>query len=101
MQTAAVTRSHLPPAAPQVTVALPVTAEMVEAVAARVAELIAGKLPPVDRSEYLTPAEAADYMRAKRGRVYELLAQGRLTRLKDGSRTLVRRSEIDDYLARP
>ena len=57
-------------------------------------------MPPVDRPEYLTPAEAADYMRAKRGRVYELLAQGRLTRLKDGSRTLVRRSEIDDYLAR-
>lgn len=55
MQTADVTRSHLPPTVPQVTVALPVTAEMVEAVAARLAGLMAGHEPtPTDHSEYPT-----------------------------------------------
>lgn len=81
-----------------VTLAMPVTAELVEIVAARVIELMERRTKRAG-PHYLTPAEAADYMRTKRGRVYELLAQGRLTRLKDGSRTLLRRSEIDDYLA--
>lgn len=81
-----------------VTLAMPVTAELVELVAARVAELMERRGEDPGR-DYLTPAEAAEYMRAKRGRIYELLAQGHLTRLKDGSRTLVRRSEIDEYLA--
>lgn len=80
------------------TLAVPVTPELVEMVAARVAELMERR-PDFPGPDYLTPAEAAEYMRTKRGRVYELLAQGHLTRLKDGSRTLVRRSEIDEYLA--
>ncbi len=81
-----------------VTLAMAVTPELVEIVAARVVELMERR-PKGPEPDYLTPAEAAEYMRTKRGRVYELLAQGHLTRLKDGSRTLVRRSEIDEYLA--
>ena len=81
-----------------VTLAMPVTPELVEMVATRVVELMERR-PENPGHDYLTPAEAAEYMRTKRGRVYELLAQGHLTRLKDGSRTLVRRSEIDEYLA--
>ena len=41
---------------------------------------------------------AADYMCCKPQRVYDLLSARRLTRLKDGSRVLVKREEIDAYL---
>jgi excisionase family DNA binding protein len=51
------------------------------------------------RSPFLTVAEAADYLRGKRQRVYDLLSTGRLTRHKDGRRTLVSRAELDSHLA--
>jgi excisionase family DNA binding protein len=51
------------------------------------------------RSPFLTVAEAADYLRAKRQRVDDLLSARRLTRYKDGRRTLVSRAELDSYLA--
>jgi excisionase family DNA binding protein len=47
---------------------------------------------------YLTVAEAAERLRTKRQRVYDLLSDGRLTRFKDGSRVLIRADEIDEYL---
>lgn len=52
-------------------------------------------------SPYLTVLEAATLLRAKRQRVDDLLSQRRLTRYKDGSRTLVSRSELDEYLRKP
>lgn len=49
--------------------------------------------------EYLTVSEAAERLCAKRQRVYDLLSAGRLRRYKDGARVLVRRAELDSYLA--
>lgn len=49
-------------------------------------------------SPYLTVREAAAFLRARPQRVYDLLSDGRLTRVKDGSRVLVARRELEAYL---
>jgi len=49
---------------------------------------------------YLSVPEAAEYLRAKPQRVYDLLSSGRLARHKDGSRVLISRAELASYLAR-
>lgn len=52
-----------------------------------------------EQSPWLTVDEAADYLRCKPKRVYDLLSQQRLPRHKDGSRVLLHRAELDAYLA--
>jgi excisionase family DNA binding protein len=80
---------------------LPVPDAVLEGIAERVAEILeqrhtrtSGQLGP-----YLTVAEAADYLRAKPQRVYDLLSAHRLARFKDGRRVLVSRAELDAHLA--
>lgn len=43
-------------------------------------------------------SEAAQVLAISRSRFYELVAEGRIRILKEGSRTLVRRSELERYL---
>jgi len=50
-------------------------------------------------SPYMTVTEAAEYLRASKQRVYDLLSAGRLTRRKDGTRVLVSREELEAHLA--
>ncbi len=70
------------------------------AVAERVAELLADHLASArGASPWLTVDEAADYLRCKPKRIYDLLSQSRLPRHKDGSRVLLHRAELDAYLA--
>lgn len=45
-------------------------------------------------SRYLTVAEAAELLRCKPQRIHDLLSMGRLTRCKEGGRTLVIREEV-------
>ena len=75
----------------------------VEAVAARAAAIVLDELdarqPAGVESEFVTVDEAAEILRSARQRVYDLCSNGRLTRVKDGSRTLLRRDEILAYLA--
>jgi excisionase family DNA binding protein len=66
--------------------------KLVEEVAALVLERLSTDEPP---SPYLTTAEAAEYLRAKPQRIHDLLSSGRLTRFKDGSRTLILRTELE------
>jgi len=73
--------------------------ELLERVAHAGAEIVFARLELSEPSPYLTVAEAAQYLRSKKQRVYDLLSAGRLTRFKDGSRVLVERAEIDAYLA--
>ena len=54
--------------------------------------------PAEQPSPYLSVEEAAAYLRCSRQRVYDLLSARRLTRIKDGSRTLLARSEVEEYL---
>jgi excisionase family DNA binding protein len=46
-------------------------------------------------------AEAADYLRCSKQRVYDLTASGRLPVSKDGTRSLFRREWLDAYLTPP
>ncbi len=46
-------------------------------------------------STYLTIPEAAEWLRCKRQRVDDLLSSRRLTRYKEGARTLVLRAEVE------
>ena len=81
---------------------LPVPEDWIERIAERAVKRVLVQLDigsPKPPSPYLTVDEAATYLRCKRQRVYDLLSARRLTRYKDGSRVLVARSELDDYLA--
>ncbi len=51
-------------------------------------------------SPYLTIEETAAYLRCRRQRVDDLLSQRRLSRIKDGARTLISRVELEAYLRR-
>jgi excisionase family DNA binding protein len=85
---------------PLVAVAIPVPPEVIEAIAERAAEIVLTTLAATNgpTSPYLTIVEAADYLRCKRQRIDDLLSSGRLTRHKDGTRTLVSRAELDRHL---
>lgn len=85
---------------PTETLTIGLPAEMLEAIAQRAAELALQRMgPAVSSSPYMTIPEAADYARCKRQRIDDLLSRRRLTRYKDGSRTLVSRAELDAHLA--
>ncbi len=80
--------------------ALMLPPEFVEAVAQRVAELLRAEAPePVAASPFLTIPEAAEFLRCSRQRIDDLLSQRRLTRHKEGRRTLVARAELDAHVA--
>lgn len=87
-----------PPPAP-LTLTLP--EQLLEEVARRAAELVLAHLHEQARepSPYLTIPEAAAYARCKRQRIDDLLSARRLTRYKDGRRTLILRAELAAYLA--
>jgi excisionase family DNA binding protein len=75
--------------------------ELLEAIAARAAQLVLERVQPAPGpvSAYLSVDEAAELLRAKPQRVYDLLSARRLTRFKDGARVLVSRTELENYLA--
>lgn len=75
--------------------ALSVPDDLVETIARRAAELVAAP-PPLD--PFLTVDEAGEYLRCKPKRIYDLCSQRRIDYVKDGSRTLIRRSDLDAYL---
>ena len=87
---------------PQEALSLSLPAELVEAIAQRAATLVLAQLqgkPLASESPYLTIAEAAIYARCKRQRIDDLLSARRLTRHKDGRRTLILRAELEAHLA--
>lgn len=95
-------RARLAQGAPPGPLVLTIPEALVERIAARAAEIVLeqpGAQAGASGSPYLTVAEAAEYLRAKPQRVYDLLSARRLTRHKDGSRVLVDRAEVDAYLA--
>ena len=73
--------------------------DQVDAIARRVAELLASSSAPPLASELLTVREAAEFLRCSRQRVDNLLSQGRLPRVKEGRRTLIARAALARYLA--
>jgi excisionase family DNA binding protein len=81
--------------------AFPIPDELVDAIAERAAELVADRIPAdAGASPWMTVAEAADYLRCDRGRVYDLKSSGRLPASgHDGSRPRFHRAVLDAYLA--
>src|SRR5262249_16007902 len=84
------------------TVALKMSDYAMETIATRAAQILVANLDATTTTEmpYLTVQEAAEYLCSKPQRVYDLLSSRRLTRYKVGSRVLVLRAELDDYLGR-
>jgi excisionase family DNA binding protein len=77
-------------------VSLEFTADSQRELAEQVVALVLERLPrPDPPSPYMSTAEAAEYLRAKPQRIHDLLSSGRLTRFKDGGRTLVLRVEVE------
>jgi excisionase family DNA binding protein len=71
---------------------------LVEQVADRVAELLADRLPAPASSPWLTAEEAADRLRCKPKRIYDLVREDKLPVHRDGARLLFRRDELDEYV---
>lgn len=77
-----------------VSISLPPDA--IETIAQRAAEIVLATIGrPAPATPYMTVAEAADYLRCSRQRIYDLRSSGRLSRLGDGGRALVAREELD------
>lgn len=75
--------------------------DLVELVAERAAEIVLERLdvaPTAAESKFLSIAEAADFLRCKPQRIYDLCSSGQLERHKDGSRVLVRRADLVAHL---
>jgi excisionase family DNA binding protein len=66
----------------------------------RAAEIVLARLPAGSTltSPYLSVTEAAEYLRAKPQRVHDLLSARKLTRYKEGRRTLVSRTELEAHV---
>ncbi len=71
--------------------------ELLEAIAARAAELVEDR-GAAAAEPWIGVEEAAEYLRCKPQRIYDLVSQGRLEHRKDGRRLLFRRSWLDEYL---
>jgi excisionase family DNA binding protein len=83
---------------PRVTLTIPaeVLAELKEAVKREVVAELRSEQRPAS-SPYLTIPEAADLLRCSRGRIDNLLSARRLSRVKEGGRTLLLRAEVEAY----
>jgi excisionase family DNA binding protein len=81
--------------------ALQLPAEFLDSVVALVTPIVLERLAAEqpEPSPYFTVDEAAEFLRAKPQRVHDLFYEGKLTRYKDGARTLVLRDELRAYAA--
>jgi len=80
-------------------VTLTAPAELVDAIAERVLELLDAR-GALDRDEWVDVAGAAEHLCCKPQRVYDLVSQSKLIPSRDGTRLLFRRSHLDAYLER-
>ena len=69
--------------------------ELVEAIAARVAEMVETPSP------YLDVDAAAEYLACGRKRIYQLVETGRVRPHRDGRRLLFTRADLDAALQAP
>jgi excisionase family DNA binding protein len=79
--------------------AIPIPDELIEHIAERAAEIAVARLRVLDsESPYMTVAEAAAFIGAKRQRIYDLFDDGRLTRYGTDHARLVSRAELVAYV---
>lgn len=82
------------PAMIELTVRL--TDEQLAEIAERAAALIPTDAPAV--SPWLNVAEAAERLRCRKDRIYDLIALGKLHPRRDGRRVLLNRDDLDAYV---
>jgi excisionase family DNA binding protein len=70
--------------------------EQIEAIAERVAGLLADAQPTP--AEWLNANDAAKHLACTRDRLYDLVQLGKLEPRRDGRRLLFRRSDLDAYI---
>jgi excisionase family DNA binding protein len=87
-----------PSARPGIPLALTVSPELLDAIAEAVAAKL-GAAPTGARtaSPFVDVDEAAEILRAKKQRVYDLVHDGKLERCGDGRRLLLRRDDVMAY----
>jgi excisionase family DNA binding protein len=81
--------------------ALLVPDELIERIAERAAAIVLERSRATVVSPYLTVAEAAEYLRCSRQRIYDLLSARRLSRHHDGRRVLIACTDLEEYLSGP
>lgn len=70
--------------------------EQLEEIAARAAAMV--QPDGLELSPWLNVGEAAERLRCRRDRIYDLIAVGKLTPRRDGRRVLLHRDELDQYV---
>jgi excisionase family DNA binding protein len=79
--------------------ALELPDSVLDEIAGRAAAIVLEQLEgPRSQPEFLSVREAADLLRCKPQRIYDLLSARQLERFKDGSRVLVRRADVVAHL---
>ena len=66
----------------------------------RLAAVLHDVMKPEERSPYMSVRECAAFLRCSEQRINDLTSSGRLRRSKDGTRTLLDRQEVEEYVAR-
>jgi hypothetical protein len=79
-------------------IALELPDELVEEIAERAAEIAVERVRGEAESPYMTVADAALFIGAKRQRIYDLFDDGRLTRYGTNHARLVSRAELVAYV---
>lgn len=69
-----------------------------EAIAQRAAEILQEQQPAARSTPWRTPAEAAEYLRCGRQRIYDLVHAGKLDPRRDGARLLFHLDDLDRYV---
>lgn len=72
------------------------TDEQLAEIAERAAALVSASAPVV--SPWLNVAEAAERLRCRKDRIYDLIALGKLHPRRDGRRLLLHRDDLDAYI---
>jgi excisionase family DNA binding protein len=72
--------------------------DQLDAIARRVAAILAEPVRDGDAGGWLDTKGAAAYLAASTGRIHDLVQLGALTPARDGRRLLFRRSDLDAYL---
>jgi len=72
------------------------TDEQLAEIARRAAALIPNDADDV--SPWLNVADAAEWLRCKKDRIYDLIALGKLHPRRDGRRVLLHRDDLDSYI---
>jgi excisionase family DNA binding protein len=75
-----------------------VSSKTVDRLAERLAEELATRLP-ASPAPYLNVDQAAEYLACHKRRIYDLVERRAFSSFRDGRRLLLRRSDLDAYVA--